>query len=88
MAANRRPGRPRTRPEVETTGTSVGKSDLNKGPKDLSVEVIISAPWGDHTLSFAMKNPSGNIPKPKQNEKAFHRAILEGLRKEFGGNVQ
>lgn len=59
-----------------------------KGPSDLNIEVRVNAPWGVHNMIYTMKNPQGNIPRPKQNEKTFYRAIWEGLKSEFGGLIQ
>lgn len=75
---------PRGRPKREIEVSRVRK----KGPKDLEMRIQITAPWGDDLVCISMKNPVGNIPRPKQNQRSFIKAILDGLHREFGGQFE
>lgn len=60
----------------------------SKPARDLNITVSIEAPWGVGEARFRVANAAGNISRPKQNTKAWARAILAGLQREFGGQVK
>ena len=67
--------------------------EKNNGvPKDATIDVIVKTPNGKemvtHSFSYHIKNASQAIPKPLMKADRWQKAILEGLRSKYGGQVR